>query len=234
MRKNAFAWPLVLSLLLLGCSQREEKAPSPQNQSPSAAPQAAEAEFVEGKNYFRLPAPISEEPKAGKIEITEFFFYGCPHCFRLQKPLNEWVASLGPRIERKLSPAVLSERWVPLARAFHAMEAAGFDPALHEAIFNEIHVQGMDLGSPEKLFAFIEQEKGSEYRAKFEKAYSSPETDAAIEKDRKLDLAAQLEGTPTVVINGRFSLNSASAGGEDKMVPLLIYLSQKAAFGQLR
>ncbi len=224
---------VIAALVLGGCSKEEAAAPKADPAAGAGQPAQMER-YQEGREYSRLPKRIGGEPEAGKLEIVEFFFYKCPHCYRLQKPLGEWVGSMGPRVKRTIRPAVFSERWEPMAKAFHAMEAAGFDEGLHQAIFREIHEKGVDLDEAGKLFALVERVKGPAYRDAFEKAYGSPKMAELIRQDAEAGKAAMLEGTPTVIVNGVFTLNSATAGGEDQMVPVLSFLAQKAMMGQLR
>lgn len=236
MKNKFYALIVVLAAAVSGCGGEKEQTPASAQPNPlsSEAGSAGAPAYAEGREYVRLPSPIGAAPKDGTMEIVEFFFYKCPHCYRLQKPLNEWVEASGGRVKKIMRPAVFSDRWAPMAKAFHAMEIAGFDESLHQAIFEEIHARGVDLDNETALFALVEKKKGAAYRKAFEKAYASPEVLAKLEEDKALGKKAMLEGTPTVVANGLFSLNSASAQGEDKMVPILKFLQQKAQFGQLK
>ena len=187
--------------------------------------------FVEGRDYSALKPPMAV---AGpKVEVTEFFWYGCPHCYRLQKPWTAWLAVNGAKVDYKPQPAVMGKSWEPMAKAHHAMLiAGGFDPALHEKFFSAIHekglkIQELDAGQPKALYQWVQSEKGADYAAKFKAAYESFGMGQKIAKDRDLQKAYQLEGTPTIVVGGKYSVNPAQAGGEANMVPVVDFLVKK-------
>lgn len=197
-----------------------------------AAPCSA-AGYVEGKDYMKLAAP--QPATKDKVEVVEFFWYGCPHCYRLQKPWEQWLAANAKSVEYRAQPAVLGKSWEIMARAYHAMVAAGgFDGDLHHKMFAAIHeknmgIQTLEGDEPRQLFAFVEKEKGSAYAQKFKQDYSGFTMGARIAKDRETQKIYQLEGTPTIVVGGKYSVNPGNAGGEAAMVPVVDFLVKKTA-----
>jgi thiol:disulfide interchange protein DsbA len=198
-----------------------------------AAGQAlAQQSFVEGRDYQTLSPAL---PQTGsKIEVVEFFWYGCPHCYRLQKPWEPWLAANGSKVAYKAQPAVMGKSWEPMAKAHHAMlMAGGFDPALHQKFFSAIHekkmkIQELDKGEPKALYAMVAAEKGAPYAAKFKSAYESFGMGQQIAKDRDLQKTYKLEGTPTIVVAGKYSVNPGMSRGEEGMVPVVDFLVKKA------
>lgn len=190
------------------------------------------ANFVEGADYSKLAAAQPTASK-DKVEVVEFFWYGCPHCYRLQKPWEQWLAAKGRDVDYRAQPAVLGKSWEAMARAHHAMVAAGgFDRELHHKLFAAIHEKGMALQAlegdePQQLYAFIEKEKGAAYLLKFKKEYSGFSMGARIAKDRETQKIYQLAGTPTIVVGGKYSVNPGNAGGEAGMVPVVDFLVNK-------
>lgn len=187
---------------------------------------ASAAQYVEGKHYVRL-SPAQPVANPSKIEVVEFFWYACPHCYRLQAPLDAWLATAPKDIDYKPTPAVLSARWGILARAYYAQEANGpVDRKLHMAIFKAIHEGGENLEKPEALFKLVEKVKGKEYGLKFQQAYGSFGVQAKLGKGPAMARSYQISGTPTLVVDGIYAVSPATAGSEAGMVPILDYLTK--------
>lgn len=182
--------------------------------------------YVEGRDYTRI-APAQPVASAAKIEVREFFWYNCPHCYRLQAPLEAWLAKAPADIDYKATPAVLSPRWGILAKAYFAQEALGpVDRKLHMAIFKAIHESRQDLEKPEALFQVVDAVKGKEYGAKYRAAYGSFGVQTQLGKGGKLAQSYQLQGTPTVVVDGIYAVSPSTAGSEAAMIPIVNYLTQ--------
>lgn len=182
--------------------------------------------YVEGKDYTRL-SPAMPVADASKIEVKEFFWYNCPHCYRLQAPLDAWLAKAPADIDYKAAPAVLSARWGILAKAYFAQEALGpVDRKLHAALFKAIHESKQDLEKPEALFKVVESVKGKEYGAKFQAAYNSFGVQAKLGAGAKVAQSYQLQGTPTIVVDGLYAVSPSTAGSEAAMIPIVNHLTQ--------
>lgn len=195
---------------------------------------AKAANYVEGKDYIRLGTPQAVSPAAkGKIEVVEFFWYGCPHCYRLQKPWEKWLETNGKWIEYRPQPAVLGKSWEIMGRAYHAMVGAGgFDRQLHHNFFTAIHEKRLGLqdlkgDEPKTLYEFVGAEKGQDYLMRFKKEYDGFSMGARIAKDRDIQKSYRLEGTPTIVVGGKYSVSSSTAGGEEAIIPIVDFLVKK-------
>lgn len=192
------------------------------------------AQYANGQGYKLLATPIATTAPAGKVEVVEFFWYGCPHCYRLQKSWEPWLAAHKQDVSYRAQPAVLAKYWEVMGRAYHAMVGAGgFDPQLHHNFFTAIHEKSMPIQSlvksePAALYQMVEAEKGKPYAAKFKEQYESFGMGARIAKDRELQKTYKLEGTPTIVVAGKYAVDPVSAGGEGKMVAVVDFLVKKA------
>lgn len=197
---------------------------------------SAQIKYAEGKDYVKLPVPMAASAPKGKVEVIEFFWYGCPHCYRLQKPWEKWMAENANAIAYKPQPAILGKTWEVMARAHHAMVGSGgFDPMLHRDFFTAIHEKNLPLqtlegNEPKALFAFVAKEKGKDYAEKFKKEYSVFSMGAKIAKDREMQASYRIEGTPTIVVGGKYSVNPGMSGGEAAMVPVVDFLVKKIIF----
>ena len=76
-----------------------------------------------------------------RIEVIEFFWYGCPHCNNLQPPLEAWLKRKPADVELRRIPAIFRESWVPHARLYYTLEALGELPRLHQSVYRTIHAQ---------------------------------------------------------------------------------------------
>ncbi|MDP1717865.1 MAG: thiol:disulfide interchange protein DsbA/DsbL, partial [Burkholderiales bacterium] len=99
----------------------------------------AAAQLVAGKDYRPISPPQPTDSGA-KVEVLEFFWYGCPHCNTLQPSLKAWLKSKSADVEFKRVPAVFQDSWVPLTKAFYAIDAMGLNEKLHHDVFAAIHV----------------------------------------------------------------------------------------------
>src|SRR3954462_3961817 len=100
-----------------------------------ALPALAQGQF----QYTELKPPQTIETDAKKIEVAEFFWYGCPHCYNLEPLIENWTQKLAPDVEFRRIPAVFNERWAHDAAIFYTFEALGLLPKLHRPLFDSIH-----------------------------------------------------------------------------------------------
>ena len=159
------------------------------------------ASLTAGKDYapVRLPQPTES---GSKIEVMEFFWYGCPHCYNLQPPLEAWLKRKPADVEFRRIPAVFQDSWVPLTRAYYTIEAMGLVDKLHQEIFTALHKQRVRLQDANAIFDWAAS-KGVD-RKKFADTYNSfgvnGRTQRSIELTRKFDIP----GTPALIIDGQY------------------------------
>jgi len=185
----------------------------------------AAADPVEGKDYATVPLP--QATAGGKIEVTEFFWYGCPHCFALEPKLEAWVARLPKDVQFKRVPAVLAAHWQPMAKSFYALEATGVD--LHARMFNAIHVENINL-SDEQTFLQWVAKQGADSR-KIGDAYRSFGVNSKLQAARQLNVNYGLTSVPTLVIAGKYRTSPSMAGGADQMFQVVDFLIDQARKG---
>ena len=102
------------------------------------------AQLTAGKDYapVRVPQPTES---GSKVEVMEFFWYGCPHCYNLQPALEAWLKRKPADVEFRRIPAVFQDSWVPLTRAYYTIEAMGLVDKLHQEVFTALHKQRVRL-----------------------------------------------------------------------------------------
>jgi thiol:disulfide interchange protein DsbA len=152
---------------------------------------------------FRKLAPVQPTDSPDKIEVTEFFSYGCPHCNEFYPLLKSWLARQ-PREVMLLRVPVGFNRpaWVNLQRAFYALQATGDLARLDGALFEAIHEQHRQLFDPQSLADWVGAHGGSS--EKFTAAYSSfGVNNQTVQADRMAENYG-VEGVPTIAVNGEY------------------------------
>ncbi|HEY1326031.1 MAG TPA: thiol:disulfide interchange protein DsbA/DsbL [Casimicrobiaceae bacterium] len=173
-----------------------------------AAP-AAWAELVEGRNYDRLKNPQPTE-MGNKIEVIEFFSYGCPHCAELEQYLEPWLAKLPSDVGFRRVPVMFQDRWVPLAKVYYTLDALGDERRLSPDVFKAIHGQGVALWN-EKAFLDWAASKGLD-RKKVEDVYGSFAINGKVNRARQQAQQYNIQSVPTVVVDGKFITGSERVG----------------------
>jgi len=184
----------------------------------SAAPAPASTAWQEGVNYKRLvPAQPTSVP-AGQVEVLEFFWYACPHCYSLDPLIESWVKTKPSYISFARVPVLWNEGHRSLARLFYTLQSMGKLNQFHEAIFKEIHENGDSLvgsdpnnaAQAERVqLAFIRKLGISE--ADFTKTYHSFDVENDLQRADELVQRYQVTAVPTFVVNGKYITDVGSA-----------------------
>jgi protein dithiol oxidoreductase (disulfide-forming) len=187
---------------------------------------SAQALFQEGVNFQRLPEAVPVSTGA-QIEVLEVFSYVCSHCAHFDPTLQTWKATMPKNAKVVYMPAVFNQAWVPYARAFYAAQQLGILEKSHSKMFKTIFEEQKQFTKVEEIAAWYTQ-FGVTAKA-FTDAFTAPGMEAKLQRVADLTPKYGVEGTPTIVIDGKYNFNVASAGGLDKVGPLLNFLISKAA-----
>jgi thiol:disulfide interchange protein DsbA len=206
----------------------------------TALPLAASAQttWTEGHNYFLIVPALHTSVPPGKVEVTEVFSYGCPHCSEFRPVIKQLKAELPPNAVFTQVPASFNpaEDWPMLQRAYVTAEALGVADRANDGIFDAIwksselsivdpqnnrirsplpsiqdaaRVYNKLTGVPVDKFVAVSQSFAVEVKMKADDAYV---------------LHGQVDSTPTIVVNGKYRLNTDSAGGANQVLQLVKYL----------
>ncbi len=169
-----------------------------------AAPNAP----AEGKEYQRLSQAVPTDT-GKKVEVLEFFWYNCPHCYQFEPHLAEWSKKQGDRIVVKRVPVGFRESFVPQQKLYYALEAMNrLD--LHRAVFDAIHANRQKLDREEQIMAFIEKQ-GVDMK-KFTDTFNSFTVQSKVNRVRQLQETFRIDGVPTVVIDGQYITSPSIVG----------------------
>jgi len=153
------------------------------------------------------------------IQVTEFFWYGCPHCYRFAPEIDQWREAKPADVSFRHVPAILSERWALHARAFYAAKVLGVLDEFHRPMFRAIHEQGKAMRSKAEIGEFVAS-LGLDAEA-FTGAMDSLGVDTRLKRARDLQSAYGVSGTPSVVIDGRYITSGSMAGSFERMLQVI-------------
>jgi protein dithiol oxidoreductase (disulfide-forming) len=180
--------------------------------------------FDEGIEYARVPQPQPTETD-DKIEVLEFFWYGCPHCWHLEPLLKQWKATMPANAQFRRSPAILGPSWEPLARAYFAAELMGKADELHDPLFEAAQVKKLRLVDADSISKFVAT-LGVDPAA-FKDAYGSFFVDMQVRKAMELTKLFGVDGVPAIIVNGKYRTSAAQAGGNDQLLGVVAQLIQQ-------
>ena len=189
-----------------------------------AADAPAPAAWEEGKNYFLVDPP---QPTAtgGKVEVLEVFSYACPHCAHFQPTADEIKKSLPAGAVFVYMPAVFNPSWEPYARAYYAAESLGVLDQTHQELFDALHRDHQQLRTIDDLSTFYAQHGVD--KAKFLATAGSFEVESKLQRASQIVKADGVDGTPSIIVNGKYRVTGVSAGGYPQMVQVVDFLVQK-------
>jgi thiol:disulfide interchange protein DsbA len=193
-----------------------------------AVPGAAQAQGgpIEGKHYVRLTQPVPTSAGPGKIELIEFFWYGCPHCNAFEPALDAWAKQLPADIVFHRVPVAFSaEPFVAHQRIFYALDSMGLLAAMHRKVFYAIHAERQRLDKPADIAAFVAR-NGID-ATQFMEAYNSFSTQARLRQANQLVDGYKIDGVPAIGIQGRFYTSGPLAGGNEKALEVTDWLVQR-------
>jgi thiol:disulfide interchange protein DsbA len=191
----------------------------------------AAAQTEPGREYQRIEPPHAAAA-GGKVEVLEFFYYGCPVCYETEPFFSRWIGGAPDYVTVRRVPALASEAWEPLARLYYTLDALGQAERLHWPVYDNIHFEDMKLGD-EKVMLDWAARNGIE-REKFAQTYASDAVKASVAQARELLKAYDVRAVPTFIVDGKFLTSARLAGGTQQAVQVLDRLVRQAREERLR
>ncbi|HEX5611692.1 MAG TPA: thiol:disulfide interchange protein DsbA/DsbL [Burkholderiales bacterium] len=158
----------------------------------------------------------------GKIEVIEFFWYGCPHCYTLEPLIEDWLKKLPADAAFRRVPAVFNERWAKDAAIFYALEATGNLERLHRPLFDAIHKDGLRTDQGAALGQWLTK-NGIDTR-KFDEAGRSFGVQSKVRRAAQLSTAYRIDGTPAMAVHGRYTVGAEQSKTQPAMLSTVDYL----------
>ncbi len=166
------------------------------------------AEPEAGKDY-RILKSVQPTQSGNKIEVLEFFFYGCSHCFKLHPYISAWEKKMPKDVTFTYIPAVFNPTWEVSARTFYALESMGKRAQLHDDLFNAWNVENLELVDEASTTEFLA--KHGVDRKKFSDAYNSFSMQSQVMRAKQMGQAYDIRGTPTLIVDGKYMVPGDSA-----------------------
>ena len=176
---------------------------------------------TEGKEYLRLgtPVPVGEP---GRIEVIEFFWYGCPHCRHFEDVLEPWAARLPADVRFRRVPVGFTGLQQVHQRLYFALESMGLVDRLHAKVFHRFHDEHQPLNQPDDMAAWVATQGGDP--ARFKAAWESFSVRTRMRQADDLAGSYDLDGVPTLAVQGRFKTGVPEAGGEVECLQVVDWL----------
>ncbi len=185
---------------------------------------AAKADILEDVDYVVLP--VQPVAVADKIEVVEFFYYGCESCNRLEAPLQVWTKTLAADVSFRRMPALRRIAWVPLARVYFALEQLGELERLHAAVYRAVHDERLNLANSSELHPWAR--KAGIDPGKLEQLMESDLVTRKVQEARDATVAYGIRVTPSFVVDGTYLTSGGMIGSLDALLPIVQGLIDKA------
>lgn len=180
-----------------------------------------------GRDYVRLD-PAQPVSGGDKIEVIEFFYYGCPVCYELEPKLSRWYFNGPGMVALRRVPALSSDNWDNFGKLFYTLEAMGQLARLHWPVYDNFHFNGVKLN--EQAVAAAWAAHNGVDKQKFLDTFGSPQIQAKLATARKMTQSYEIKGVPSIVVDGKFLTSARMTGGTDallRVVDGLVELARK-------
>lgn len=176
-----------------------------------------------GRDYKLLNPP--QPAGAKKIEVLEFFFYGCSHCFHLHPHLSAWEKTMPKDVELTYVPTIFRDSWEPMARTFYALESLGQLHELHDVLYKAWNVDNKTLNDEAAVLDLLAP-RGVD-RAKFSAAYNSFSMQSKVVRAKQMIRSYSISGTPTLVVDGKYMISGLQPADAIRVLNEVIEMARK-------
>ena len=177
------------------------------------------AAVAQADGGYELISPAQPVQNPDKVEVIEFFWYGCPHCYSLEPAMQAWIKSKPANVEFIRQPAVFSDVWGKHAKAYYTAEALGVVDKLHADFFEAIQTKKQKLVSEDDLAKFFAEHgiKDEDFRA----AYGSFLVDTKLRQAEAIGARYGISGVPALIVNGKYRVTASTAKSQENMLTVV-------------
>lgn len=186
----------------------------------------AQSQPTAGVEYREL-ATAQPTDAPGKIEVVEFFWYGCPHCYTFEPVIEPWVKKLPKDVQFRRIPAMFNDEWARGGRAYYALEAIGELERLHKPLFDAVHT-GSRLRVADEVALTDWLGKNGVDTKKFAAAYRSFSVEGKLKRAQQLTQAYKIEGVPSMAVNGKYVVVTDKITSFEQLLSVTDYLIEKS------
>lgn len=184
----------------------------------------AQAEVLAGRDYKVMNSPMPTS-SGKKVEVLEFFFYGCPHCYHLHPYISAWEKKMPKDVALEYVPVIFNDSWEPMAHTYYALESMGKIRELHDALFEAWNVQNIDLSDEARIAEFVARHGVD--RNKFDADYNSFAISSKIARSNQLVQSYGIRGTPTIAVDGKYIITGLQPQETIRVLDEVVALARK-------
>jgi thiol:disulfide interchange protein DsbA len=176
---------------------------------------------------YRELATAQTTDAADKLEVLEFFWFGCPHCYNFEPVLEPWTKKLPKDVQFRRIPAMFNDEYAAGARAYYALEAIGEEQRVHKALFEAVHTGSRLRVANEAALTEWLAKQGVDTK-KFAAAYRSFSVEGKLKRAAQLTQAYKIEGVPAMAVNGKYVVITDNIKSFDQMVAVADFLIEQS------
>jgi thiol:disulfide interchange protein DsbA len=188
--------------------------------------------FASAGAWAQVPAPyetlnpVQIPEGGGKIEVIEFFWYGCPHCYALEPAVNAWLNTLPADVVFKRVPAYPSDLWGEMAKVYYTIEAMGLLDKYHQKIFDAMNRDNLNLARKGIRDEWLK--KNGIEPAKYDEMEKSFTVDTRVKRARTLTANYRVDSVPRIFVNGKYYTSGDQAGGHQNLFAVVDQMIARA------
>ncbi|MDG6774234.1 thiol:disulfide interchange protein DsbA/DsbL [Thiomicrorhabdus sp. ZW0627] len=192
--------------------------------SNAAIAQQEDFGFEEGVEYKKIPQPVSIAPH--NKQVTEVFYYGCPHCYHLEPSIHGWLKTKPEDVYFEQVPAVLNNpNWIFMAKVYYTAKELGVLKQSHTPFFDALHRDKKPLFTVKAIAKFFTQFGVKE--KDFESTFNSFKVDQLVRNAIKVTKSYGIDGVPAVIVNGKYITDVPMTHSQKRMWNVVDYLTNK-------
>lgn len=183
------------------------------------------ADAFKEKIHYETVSPPQPTSVKDKVEVVEMFWYGCPHCNRLEPYVERWLAKKPANVEFVRIPAIFQPSWELHARAYYTAEILGVLDKTHSAMFDAIHGKRQKMNTEAEIMDFFSNQGVS--NTDFSRIFKSFAVEAKIRRAKDLSSRYGIKGVPTLIVNGKYRTGAQLAGSDANVFKVVNYLVEQ-------
>lgn len=189
----------------------------------SLALASARTVLAQAHSGYEVINPPLNTRNSEKVEVLEYFWFGCPHCFAFEPSINNWAENKPEYIDFIREAPPLNPSWEPHSRAFYAAELMGVTERFFEPMFNGIHRDRRNLRDSDAIASFAGELDIDADR--FRKTMDSFAVNTRMKQSMNMAKMSKVTGVPTIIINGKYRTGGTLAGGHEAIIRVINELS---------
>lgn len=185
--------------------------------------------FQEGVDFLKLSRPAPVDAPAGKVEVVEFFWYNCPHCFQFEPAFESWAKKVPAHIAVRRVPVAFRDDNVPQQRLYYALEAMGKVEELHGKVFNAVHAEKQRLNTQDEIASWVAKQGVD--KTKFLEFYNSFGVAGKARRASQITEGYQVDGVPALGVAGRYFTSGTMAKSMARALQVVEHLAEVSRKG---